>query len=229
MPVLDLLAAKEGERILDLGCGDGVLTKSIAAAGANVLGIDSSADQVAAARAMGVEAQLLNGEDLSFDGEFDAVFSNAALHWIADQDALLAGVWRALRSPGRFVAEMGDAGNVASVRTSLYLALGGRGIDAEAFDPWYFPEAKPYVARLEAAGFHVEGIELINRPTPIPGSLADWLDVFARSFLGAVNVSERAALKTEVENAVRDDLCDRHGNWTVDYVRLRFKAIKANP
>jgi hypothetical protein len=124
---------------------------------------------------------------------------------------------------------MGDAGNVASVRTSLYQALRGRGIDAEAFDPWYFPEAKPYVARLEAAGFHDEGIELINRPTPIPGSLADWLDVFARSFLGAVNVSERAALKTEVENAVRDDLCDRHGNWTVDYVRLRFKAIKANP
>jgi trans-aconitate methyltransferase len=227
MPVLDLLAPEVGERILDLGCGDGVLSKSIMDTGARVLGIDSSADQVAAARAKGVEAQLLRGEELPFDAEFDAVFSNAALHWIADQDALLACVWRTLAAPGRFVAEMGGAGNVATVRRSLHDALRSRGIEAEAFDPWYFPDAELYGARLEAAGFRVDSIELIDRPTPIPGSLADWLDVFARSFLAAVDLDEHAGLKAEVENAVAADLCDSDGNWTVDYVRLRFKAVKA--
>jgi trans-aconitate methyltransferase len=226
-PVLDLLAPGEGEHILDLGCGDGVLTKGIQDAGAQVTGIDSSAGQVVAARAKGVDAHLINGEALTFDGEFDAVFSNAALHWISDQDALLAGVWRALRRPGRFVAEMGGAGNVASVRGSLHQALRGRGIDAEPYDPWYFPEPGAYAQRLEAAGFRVDSIELIKRPTPIPGALADWLDVFARSFLAAVDAGERGALKTEVENQVRADLCGADGNWTVDYVRLRFMASKA--
>jgi trans-aconitate methyltransferase len=227
MPVLDLLAPVQGERILDLGCGDGVLSKSIMDTGAHVLGIDSSADQVDAACAKGVDARILRGEELRFDGEFDAVFSNAALHWIVDQDALLAGVWRALAAPGRFVAEMGGAGNVAAVRRSLHRALRGRGIDAKAFDPWYFPEAEAYGARLEAAGFHVDSIDLIDRPTPIPGSLADWLGVFARSFLAAVDVGELAALKAEVERDVAADLFDSDGNWTVDYVRLRFKAVKA--
>ena len=227
MPVLDLLAPLQGERILDLGCGDGVLSKSIMDAGARLLGIDSSTDQVEAARAKGVDAQILRGEDLPFDGEFDAVFSNAALHWIADQDAMLACVWRALRVPGRLVAEMGGAGNVAQVRRSLHEALRRRGIEAETFDPWYFPDPEAYGARLEAAGFRVDSIDLINRPTPIPGSLADWLDVFARSFLAAVDVGEHAALTAEVENAVAADLCDADGNWTVDYARLRFKAVKA--
>ncbi len=227
MPVLDLLAPEQGERILDLGCGDGVLSKNIMGTGARVLGIDSSADQVAAARARGVDAQILRGEELPFDREFDAVFSNAALHWIADQDALLGSVWRALRAPGRFVAEMGGVGNVAQVRRSLHEALRRRGIEAGVFDPWYFPEAEAYGARLEAAGFHVDTIDLIERPTPIPGSLADWLDVFAGCFLAAIDISEHAALKAEVENGVAAELCDKGGNWTVDYVRLRFKAIKA--
>ena len=122
---------------------------------------------------------------------------------------------------------LGGAGNVAQVRRSLHEALRRRGIEAETFDPWYFPDPEAYGARLEAAGFRVDSIDLINRPTPIPGSLADWLDVFARSFLAAVDVGEHAALKAEVENAVAADLCDADGNWTVDYVRLRFKAVKA--
>ncbi|MEE2759819.1 MAG: methyltransferase domain-containing protein [Pseudomonadota bacterium] len=224
-PVLDLLAPQNGERILDLGCGDGVLTKTIAEAGAQVLGIDSSAEQVAAACDKGIDARLLSGAELDFNKEFDAVFSNAALHWIADQDALLEGVWDALKIRGRFVAEMGGAGNVASVRGSLYNALARRGIEPTVFDPWYFPDAQEYRQRLESAGFSVERIALIDRPTAIPGSLADWLDVFARSFLGAVEADERDALKDEVQDAVATKLYDG-GQWTVDYVRLRFNAFK---
>ena len=224
-PLLDLLAPKPGEHILDLGCGDGALTAEIAAI-SRVTALDASPEQVAAARARGLDAIVADGTRLSFDAEFDAVFSNAALHWMRDPDAVIAGVWRALKPGGRFVAECGGAGNVESVRRALAAALARRGIDAEATGPWYFPEPEEYRARLERAGFRVRSLTLLPRPTRLPGALADWLDTFAESFLATVPPQTRPRVKAEVEDMLRDGFSDAAGVWTLDYVRLRFAAVK---
>src|SRR3984957_11900410 len=137
-PLIELLAPQAGERILDLGCGDGALTEKLVACGCTVVGVDGSAEQIAAACKRGLDARVKNGEQLDFDHEFDAVFSNAALHWMKRADAVIEGVRRALKSGGRFVAEMGGAGCVAKVRAALTAALSQRGIDAGPLDPWYF-------------------------------------------------------------------------------------------
>jgi trans-aconitate methyltransferase len=135
--VVELLGPRAGERILDLGCGDGALTEKLVAAGAEVVAIDASAEQVAGARARGLDARVAGAEALPFAAEFDAVFSNAALHWMRDADAVLVSVHRALRPGGRFVAEMGGAGNVAAIRGALAEALDRRGIDGRALDLLY--------------------------------------------------------------------------------------------
>jgi len=224
-PLFDLLAPRPGERILDLGCGDGALTTRIAEI-AEVVGVDASAEQIRVARERGLDARMMDGNRLAFDGEFDAVFSNAALHWMRDPDAVIAGVWRALKPGGRFVAECGGAGNVASLMAALVAALDRRGIDGKAAVPWYFPSPEEYRARLERRGFAVESIALIPRPTPLPGALGDWLDTFAESFLAAVPPAERPLVKQEVEAALRPTLLDADGVWVTDYVRLRFAARK---
>ncbi len=223
-PLIDLLAPKRGERILDLGCGDGALTEKLAATGAIVVGVDASGEMVAAARARGLDARVMDGQALEFDHEFDAVLSNAAIHWMRRADAVVKGVRRALKPGGRFVAEFGAAGNVASVMESLIEGLGRRGIDGRPLIPWYYPTPDEYRALLEANGFVVDSIALIPRPTTIPGELADWLDTFAGSFLSAVPVSEREAVKREVAERLAPKFRDRSGKWTLDYVRLRVAA-----
>ncbi len=223
--IFDWLAAQPGERILDLGCGDGALTAALAAICATI-GVDQSAEQVAAARALGLDARLADGASLAFDREFDAVFSNAALHWMRDADAVIDGVWRGLKPGGRFVAEMGGAGNVAIVIAALEAALARRGIDGRAANPWYFPTEEEYHAKLERRGFAVTRIMLLPRPTPLPGSLGDWLDTFAESFLALVPAQSRAQFKSEVEAAARTRLFDPAQIWRADYVRLRFAAVK---
>ena len=225
-PVVELLAPRPDERILDLGCGDGTLT-AVLAQRARVTAVDASPEQVAAARARGLDAHVADGMRLGYAVEFDAVFSNAALHWMRDPDAVIDGVWRALKPGGRFVAECGGAGNVAAVLDALHAVMARHGIDGHAVSPWYFPSVDEYRARLERRGFVVASIDLIPRPTPLPGRLADWLDTFAESFLAAVPAEERGAVKDEVEAMLRATLCDARGAWTVDYVRLRFAAVKS--
>jgi len=137
-PVVELLAPRPDERILDLGCGEGTLT-AVRARQARVTGVDASVEQVAAARVRGLDAHVADGTRLGcFAEEFDAVFSNAALHWMRDPDAVIDGVWRALKPGGCFVGECGGAGNVATVRGALVAVLARRGIDGDAASPWYF-------------------------------------------------------------------------------------------
>ncbi len=227
-PVVELLAPRAGERILDLGCGDGVLTAKLAAMGCEVVGVDASAAQVEAARKLGLDARVMDGESLSFAGEFDAVFSNAALHWMRNPDAVIAGAWRALRPDGRFVAEFGGYGCVAKIKKALVDALNCRGMDGEAAVPWYFPTVEEYSVRLKATGFSINYIALIPRPTPLPGDVTGWLETFAESFTACLPPSERAAYIEEVRDSLRPLLCDEDGKWTADYVRLRFSAMKSS-
>ncbi|MGH9144817.1 MAG: class I SAM-dependent methyltransferase [Vicinamibacterales bacterium] len=225
--VFELLAPRSGEQVLDLGCGDGALTERLVAAGCRVIAVDSSAEQIGAARARGLDARRGSAETLPFKAEFDAVFSNAVLHWVRDADAVVASVHRALKPGGRFVAEFGGAGCVETVRVALIHAANRRGLDGAALDPWYFPTEAAYRARLAARGFRVRSIALFPRPTPLPGDITDWLETFAQPFLGAVAAADRAAFVQEVRDAVKPALFDPAHGWTADYVRLRFDAHKA--
>jgi SAM-dependent methyltransferase len=225
LPVVEWLAPKSGERILDLGCGEGALTAKLAALGCDVVGVDASAEQIAAARDAGLDARVVDGQALDFADEFDAVFSNAALHWMKrDPDAVIAGVARALKPGGRFVGEMGGAGNVETIRAALHAELTARGVDPASRDPWYFPTAEDYGARLETAGFAVERIELFERPTPLPGDVSGWLATFAESFLGALPEAERPGALASLTERLAPALRDADGTWSADYVRLRFAA-----
>jgi len=224
--VVELLEPRAGERILDLGCGDGALTEKLVAAGAQVVAVDASEAQVAAARARGLDARVARGEALPFAAEFDAVFSNAALHWMRDADAVLTSVHRALRPGGRFVAEMGGAGNVAVIRGALAEALDRRAIDGRALDLLFLPTAEEYRSLLEAHGFVVRTIALFARPTPLPGELSDWLETFAQPSLRAVPDGDRARLIEEVSGALRPRLYEAGRGWVADYVRLRFVAVR---
>jgi trans-aconitate methyltransferase len=233
-PVVDLLAPRPGERILDLGCGDGVLTKKLADLGCEVVAVDSSVPQVEAARKLGLTAFAIRAEDLlnkdlPFNEEFDAVFSNAVLHWIkrTNTDVMLAGVYRSLKPGGRFVAECGGHGCVHNIRTALVQALNRRSIDGEARVPWYFPTPGDYATRLERAGFRVDSIALIPRPTPLPGDIIGWLETFALNFFQGFSDEARSDYLHEVRMVLEPQLRDADGHWVADYVRLRFAATKA--
>jgi len=207
-PVLALLDPKPGEHILDVGCGDGVLTKKILDLGCKVVGIDSSPVFVASARRLGLDVLVKNAYELDFERIFDAVFSNAALHWMKDADAVIRRVARALRSKGRFVAEFGGHNCVNTIQTALIGELDRRGYDGQGANPWYFPTVEDYGARLVAAGFAVPYIALIPRPTPLPGDIMGWLTTFSGCFTALLPNGERAEY--------------------LECVRLRFEAHLAD-
>lgn len=222
LPVVELLAPQVGERVLDLGCGDGSLTQQLVAAGCRVVGVDASPEMVAAARARGLDARETNGAELEFDGAFDAVFSNAALHWMQDYRGVLRGVFAALRPGGRFVAEFGGAGNVAAIEQALQAELAVRGVTAGS--PWFFPAPAAYRQALEAQGFVVEALEHFPRPTPQPGDIRAWLRTFGELYLRHVPAAEQGAVIEAAARRLAPALRDEDGNWHVDYVRLRFAA-----
>lgn len=223
---MDLLAPRRGERILDLGCGDGVLTKKLVDLGCEVVAIDSSVQQIEAAKKLGLNASVMGGEDLLYRDEFDAVFSNAVLHWIRRADVMLAGVYRSLKPGGRFVAECGGHGCIHKIRTALVEALDRRGFDGEARVPWYFPTPADYATRLERAGFRVDSIALIPRPTPLPGDIVDFLETFALNFFQGFSDRARSDYLEEVRMVLEPQLRDADGCWVADYVRLRFAATR---
>jgi trans-aconitate methyltransferase len=226
MPVVELLAPSAGERILDLGCGDGPLTKKLADLGCQVVGVDASQEMITAALSLGLDAHVMNGHSLQYESEFDAVFTNAALHWMKQPDKVIAGVWKALKPGGRFVGEFGGYGNVATIVAALESVLDKHGIDAKAVNPWYFPDVEEYNNRLKTRGFTVNTIMLIPRPTPLPSDLVGWLETFAKSFIAALPASEHIQFLEAAAAMCRTKLSNTDGNWTADYVRLRFFATK---
>jgi SAM-dependent methyltransferase len=225
-PLLDLLAPVPGELLLDLGCGDGVLTSEIARRGARVVGLDSSPEMLDKARARGLDVRLAEGSRFELPERFDAVFSNAAMHWMPDHDGVVASVARHLKIGGRFVGEFGGHGNVAAIVTALVAALDRRGVNAHDRHPWTFPTVVAWRGLLERHGFTVREIALVPRPTPLPSGMRAWLTTFANPFLEGVADGERDALLDEVTAWTAPALRDDTGAWTADYVRLRFAATR---
>jgi SAM-dependent methyltransferase len=224
--VLEWLGAKPAETILDLGCGDGQLTQRIASTGASVIGVDTSPEMVAAARSRGVQADEASAESLPYpDSSFDAVFSNAALHWVRDQDAMMAHVRRVLKPGGRFVAEMGGHGNIAAIRVALMAVLARHGHADREDGVNYYATPEAYARRLTRHGFNVDRIALIPRPTALAESgMAGWLRTFRRGVLDGLPEAIREQVVEETVALLAPVLRDEDGAWTADYVRLRFIA-----
>ena len=225
--LVEVLDPQAGERVLDLGCGTGQLSAQIAAAGAEVVGIDVSAEMVEAAREQFPDLSFVVGDarDFSFAEPFDAVFSNAALHWVKPPEAALACIAACLGPAGRFVAELGGARNVATIRRALTDQLAARGFYPQS--PWYFPSLGEYAQVVEQAGLRVAYASHFPRPTPLAGEsgLRDWMEMFAETLTEDVPPSMREALWVAVEDAVRPALYS-DGVWCADYWRLRVVACK---
>lgn len=224
--VVEWLAAQPGERILDIGCGDGQLTQRLAATGAILQGVDASAEMAAAARTRGIAVDVASAELLPYaDASFDAVFSNAALHWVRNHDAMMSEVHRVLRPGGRFVAETGGHGNIPAIRVAFIAALARHGFADRENDVNYFPTPEAYTARLRRHGFNVETISLIPRPTLLgEEGMRGWLRTFRRGVLDTLPAELREPILDEAVDLLAHALRDEEGKWTADYVRLRFIA-----
>jgi trans-aconitate methyltransferase len=222
--LVELLAPKPGEHILDLGCGTGHLTAHIAAAGALVLGIDASSAMIDEARNAypALRFEVADARALTFDRSFDAVFSNAALHWVKEAAAAVKGIARALKPGGRFVAEFGGHGNVRLILAAMQELVG-----PHAVSPWYFPGIGEYAGLLERHGMEVTFATLFDRPTPLEGAdgLRQWVTMFGGSILNRVPVEQRDAFFEQLEDRLRPTLW-RDGAWIADYRRLRVVALR---
>jgi trans-aconitate methyltransferase len=225
--LLTLLAPQPDERILDLGCGTGHLTHKIAMSGARVTGIDSSPDMIAQAQHNypDVPFAVARGEDFTVDQPYDAIFSNAALHWMTDAEAVVQHMHAALRPGGRVVAEFGGRGNIQAILDVLKHALSQHGYLLQT--PWYFPSLGEYASLLEKHGFRVAYAAHFDRPTPLDGEngLSDWMAMFAGSIIKNFPINAQASVIERTVNDLRPALY-RDGVWTADYVRLRFVAVR---
>ena len=231
--VVGLLGPAAGERILDLGCGTGHLTAEIAASGAEVVGMDNSAEMLETARAEHPDLRFVRGDAQEFalgapldvEEPLDAVFSNATLHWLADPDAAFESVAGVLRPGGRFVGEFGGTGNVSAIVESVSAELSARGHEVE--NPWYFPSVGEFASSIESHGFEVRRAELFDRPTELEGGdegLRSWLAMFGDSLLAPAEGEEREDVLAAVEEGLRPEQFE-DGAWIADYRRLRFVAV----
>ena len=213
---LDLLDPQPGERILDIGCGDGALTDKIIERGAEVIGVDNSPELVTAARAIGIEVLDMDAADMTFAAEFDAAFTNAALHWMLDKQRVARATFQALKPGGRFAGEMGGEGNLRRLREALDAELVARGYPPPLESSNWYPSVEEFADIYEAAGFDEIDARLIERPTPLEHGVEQWVTTFRRGWLDRAAVPERE--RADIAAAV----ADKFGSNVADYVRLRF-------
>lgn len=226
-PVLELLNPQPDESILDLGCGDGALTEKIAKVASEVIGIDSSESMIQAACERGLNAVLMSGDAISYEDKFDAVFTNAALHWITDYQSVIRGVSTALKTNGRFVGEFGGHGNISTLIAAMEAVVDRNASMGNFSNPWFFPTHDEYKMHLEEKGFVVKYIELIPRPTPLKTGVREWLKIFANHIISGIPEHLEDEFLNETEQLVMPALYSDSTGWQADYVRLRFYAVKA--
>jgi trans-aconitate methyltransferase len=228
--LLEMLEAKSGERVLDLGCGTGHLTAQIAETGAHVVGIDKSGEMIRQARQKypSLQFEVMDACEIVFPKPFDAVFSNATLHWIKEPERVITGIARALRPGGRFVAEFGGKGNVSELMAAIERAWLKLGLPGPAPKPWYYPSVAEYAGLLERHGLEVTFANLFERPTPLEdgeGGLRNWLEMFGGAFLEKLTPSQHDDMVAAVEKEARPTIW-RNGHWVMDYRRLRVVSRK---
>lgn len=228
--IVELLAPQVGERVLDLGCGTGDLAKQIADLGSQVIGVDQSDNMITEAKRKypHIPFKVENARSLSYEREFDAVFSNAALHWIQAPEEVLSSIHKALIPGGRLVAEFGGKDNVKQIIDALLLQFQRNGIEDGANRiPWYFPSIGEYTTLMEETGFHVSFAQHFARPTPLEGKdgLRNWLNMFGDSFFKGLTDRERDQLITDTENHLRPTMF-QNGQWLADYKRIRVVGVK---
>ncbi|PYT72448.1 MAG: SAM-dependent methyltransferase [Acidobacteria bacterium] len=247
--LVELLAPKAGERILDLGCGTGALTAEIAARGAEVLGVDRSDEMIAQARKKypALRFEVLDARELRLKfenrseadkpggvaklaaGGFDAIFSNAVLHWIPEADEVIAGVARTLKPGGRFVAEFGGTGNIQKLVAGFERAFSALGMpQPDGVSPWFYPSVAEYAGLLERHGLEVREASLFDRPTALEEGergLENWIRVFRQTFVEKMGEAKAERWIREVGRQCRGELF-REGSWVLDYRRLRIAAWK---
>jgi trans-aconitate methyltransferase len=232
--LVDLLAPKAGERILDLGCGTGVLTAEIAGRGAEILGIDQSEEMVGQAKSKfpTLKFEVVDATQLKFEAEFDAVFSNAVLHWIPEAEKVIRGVSRALKPGGRFVAEFGGKGNIQTLVRAFHSAFAALGIrEPEGVSPWFYPSIAEYSGLLERHELEVRQASLFERPTVLEDGtrgLENWIRVFRQAYVRKLGEATTAKWIREVERQCRP-LLFHEGDWVLDYRRLRLVAVRSLP
>lgn len=232
--LVDLLAPKAGERILDLGCGTGVLTAEIAGRGAEILGIDRSEEMVGQAKSKfpTLKFEVVDATQLKFEAEFDAVFSNAALHWIPEAEKVIRGVSRALKPGGRFVAEFGGKGNIKTLVRAFHSAFAALGIrEPEGVSQWFYPSIAEYSGLLERHELEVRQASLFERPTVLDDGtrgLENWIRVFRQTYVEKLGEATTAKWIREVERQCRP-LLFHEGDWVLDYRRLRLVAVSSLP
>lgn len=229
--LIDILSPQKEERILDLGCGTGHLTNKIADAGAVVIGIDNAPTMIAQANKNYPSWQFIvaDGANFYFDEPFDAVFSNAALHWMKNSKPVIKCIWQALKSGGRFVAEFGGQRNIQTIVTAINSVIEASGYPIEEeLNPWYFPSIGEYATLLEQQGFCVSYSTLFDRPTPLDGNeqgIHNWIQMFGNSFLSVVPPDQRSKVIQKIEHKLRSKLY-QDGTWFADYRRIRVRAEK---
>jgi trans-aconitate methyltransferase len=224
-PVIDLLEPKKDEHILDLGCGDGTLAVEMEKLGANVIAVDLSKSMVEKTKEKGIKAFVMSATELTFKNDFDAVFSNAVLHWVKDANEAIKKILKSLKSNGRFIAEFGGYGNIKYLTEAMQEVFDNHKEFGKFNNPWYFPKDTEYKQLLEENGFNVEYIELIQRPTKID-DISNWLDIFANGIVSHLTDEQQKQFKQEVRAILKPKIYSEEDGWVADYVRLRLKATK---
>lgn len=224
--LIEVLKPQAGETIVDIGCGDGEASKRIEDHGATIWGFDTSPEQIAAARDLGLNVTVANAQDFQAPYLMDAAFSNATFHWVKDANAALKQTAAALKPNARFVCECGGAGNIKTLVNALTNILPQFGRDFTSRSPWYFRSPEEYASLLEKNGFSIQSMQHFPRPVTLVDNAGTWFDTFCGDFLGGLPAQDYQSAITALTNYCEPKLKQADGTWLADYVRVRFVAIR---